>query len=118
MTYQVNLTFFDDMVRFEVSNEGMPVVRSLTLVAPLLSLCLLGIDYAVEATIPALPAPLTIKVNNTHILVQNPVDEGSPILFDKADFIEAVVRGKQHGEKKQIVEGPDTHVRPTQDSDL
>jgi len=117
--YKVNLAFLDDVVRIEVKDaDNATVLRSLTMIAPLLALCTLGTDYAVEATAPALPQPLTIRVSGEEILITNPTDPDRPILFKKADLVAAVVKGQLHGQEKQVVERPDTHPGSTEGRDF
>jgi hypothetical protein len=111
--YKVMLSFLDELVRIEVKDEqGRTILRSVTMTAPLLSICSLGTDYAIEAVAPALPHPLSIRVNGEEILISNPADPDRPILFKKEALVAAVAKGIQNGQEKQVVERPDTYYGP------
>lgn len=117
--YKVNLAFFDDMVKIEVKDEqGEMVLRAVTMTAPLVGFCSLGTEYAVEATAPALPQAIALRVNGDDILLANPTDPEKPIHLKKADLIAAVMKGQLHGKEKQVVERSDTYFGPAEGRDL
>jgi len=117
--YKVNLAFIEELVSIIiVDEERTPIFKTYTLLGPLFTLCSLGTDYAVEASVPALPATLTMKVNTDQVMITNPIDPDQPIVLVRAELVAALMKGFTHGKAKQVVERPDTHPRSTEGRDL
>ena len=116
--YKVNLTFMEELVRIIVEDEdGTEVWKTITMAAPLLALCSLGTDYAVEATVPALPVTVSVKVNTEYLIMTNPADPDRPVMFLKSGLVAAIVKGQRHGTAKQVVERSDTQYGPAEGRD-
>lgn len=116
--YKVNLAVMEDLLRIVVVDEdGTEILTTTTMAIPLLALCSLGTDYAVEASVPALPVALSVKVNAEHVIMMNPADPDRPVMFLKSGLVGAIVKGQRHGTAKQVVERSDTQYGPEEGRD-
>jgi len=110
--YRVVMNFFENLVRLHVTDdEGQEVLSTTTLAESLIGVIAVGAGIAVKGTIPALPTSLDIQVAEASVIITDTSKPDCPVVVDRASFLSTVIKGYEHGQKKQVVERPDSYLR-------